>query len=203
MRIGRVSEWRDRVRQAERAKAEAEQRVGDVEAQVADIKGLLASAERDRADAVQQLTALEHERDGLRSQLGDVTARLQEVQAANRQLAHQLGEMREAAATATDLARRNLIAVEDRVRQLNGTLEVIEPAGGRLEPDPARSGLPAEPPSDWRNGQRQFFVNVDRERHGCVAGGCWPRTGHHRGRVDRGRCRPGQIGQYARCSPVT
>lgn len=158
------SEWRDRVGQAERAKAEAEQRVGDVEAQVADIKGLLASAERDRADAVQQLTALEHERDGLRSQLGDVTARLQEVQAANRQLEHQLGEMREAAATATDLARRNLIAVEDRVRQLNGTLEVIEPAGGRLEPDPARSGLPAEPPStgkmDNGNSSSTLIANV-------------------------------------------
>jgi outer membrane protein OmpA-like peptidoglycan-associated protein/uncharacterized coiled-coil DUF342 family protein len=159
-----LSEWRDRVRQAEGAKAEAEQRVGDIEAQLADINGLLASAERDRADAVQQLTALERERDGLRSQLSDVRARLQEVQAANGQLEQQVGALREAAATATDLARRNLIAVEDRVRELNGALEAIEPAGGPLEPDPSRSDLPGEPSSTGKmadgNSSSTLIANV-------------------------------------------
>jgi outer membrane protein OmpA-like peptidoglycan-associated protein len=148
-----VNDWRDRLRQAERAQAEAEQRAGDVEAQLADVKGLLASAERDRADAGNQLSALEHERDGLRSQLGDVSTRLEEIQAANGQLEHQVGELRAAAATATDLARRNLIAVEDRVRELNGALEAIEPAGGPLEPDSSRSDLQRGPRSTGEIGK--------------------------------------------------
>ena len=148
-----MSEWRDRVRQAEQAKAEAEQRVGDIDAQLADTKGLLASAERERAETVQRLTALERERDGLRSQLGDVRARLEESQAAHGQLEQQFDELREAAATATDLARRNLFAVGDRVRELNGALGAIEQVGGPLEPDPARSDLPGEPAATGDAGQ--------------------------------------------------
>ena len=85
---------------------------------------------------MQRLTALERERDGLRSQLGDVRARLEESQAAHGQLEQQFDELREAAATATDLARRNLFAVGDRVRELNGALGAIEQVGGPLEPDP-------------------------------------------------------------------
>ena len=148
-----VSEWRDRVRQAEQAKAAAEQRVGDIDAQLADTKGLLASAERERADTVQRLTALERERDGLRSQLGDVRARLEESQAAHGQLEQQFDELREAAATATDLARRNLFAVGDRVSELNGALGAIEQVGGPLEPDSSRSDLPGEPAATGDAGQ--------------------------------------------------
>jgi outer membrane protein OmpA-like peptidoglycan-associated protein len=140
-----ITEWRDQVRQAEQARAEAEQRVGDVEAQVADVKGLLASAERERAEAVQRITALEGERDGLRGQLAQLSERLGLIQAANGQLEDQVDELREGAASATDLARRNLIAVEDRIRELDGALGATDPAGGSLAPDPSRSDLEDEP----------------------------------------------------------
>ena len=140
-----VAEWRDRVRQAEQAKAEAEERVADVEAQLADVKGLLASSERERAETVERITALEVERDELRGELDQVTERLGQIQAANGELENQVQELREAAATATDLARQNLTAVEDRIRELNGALEAIEPSGGPLEPDPSRSDLPGKP----------------------------------------------------------
>ena len=69
-----MSEWRDRVRQAEQAKAAAEQRVGDIDAQLADTKGC-SRRRSGSAPTVQRLTALERERDGLRSQLGDVRER--------------------------------------------------------------------------------------------------------------------------------
>ena len=143
-----VAEWRNRVRQAEQARTEADERVAGVDAQMADVREQLASAERERAQAVQRITALEGERDGLRGQLAAVTERLEQMQAANGQLENQVNELREAAATATDLARQNLIAVEDRIRELNGALEAIEPAGGPLESDPSlpdRRGEPAAP----------------------------------------------------------
>jgi outer membrane protein OmpA-like peptidoglycan-associated protein len=140
-----VSEWRDQVRQAEQARAEAEQRAGDVEAQLADVKGLLASAERERAVALQRITVLEGERDGLRGQLAQLSERLGLFQAANGELEAQVDELRAAAATATELARRNLIAVEHRIRELNGAQEATEPAGGPLAPEPSRSDLGDEP----------------------------------------------------------
>ena len=128
-----MSEWRDRVDQAEQASGSRATRRG-CRAQVADIKGCSRPAEQPRRR--QQLTALEHERDGgLRSQLGDVTARL-------RRSKRPTGSLHTSSARCAKLRRRppigppNLVAVEDRVRQLNGTLEVIEPAGGRLEPIP-------------------------------------------------------------------
>jgi outer membrane protein OmpA-like peptidoglycan-associated protein/predicted nuclease with TOPRIM domain len=140
-----LSAWRDQVRRAEQARAAAEQRAGDVEAQLADVKGLLASAERERAAALQRITALEGERDGLRGQLAQLSERLGLIQAANGQLESQVDELREAAATATDLARRNLIAVEERIRELNGALEATEPAGGPRAPEPSRSDLGSKP----------------------------------------------------------
>ena len=140
-----TGEWRDRVRAAEQAKAEAEQRAGDVRAQLTEIQELLASAEHEHSEAVQRITVLEDERDRLRNQLGDVSARLEKIQATNGELEDQVQALREAAVAATDLARRNLIAVEDRIRALDGALEAIEPAGGPLESDPARSDLPGEP----------------------------------------------------------
>jgi outer membrane protein OmpA-like peptidoglycan-associated protein len=109
------------------------------------VKGLLASAERERAEAVQRITALEGERDGLRGQLAQLSERLGLIQAANGQLEDQVDELREAAATATDLARRNLIAVEDRIRELNGALGATDPASGPLAPEPSRSDLEDEP----------------------------------------------------------
>jgi outer membrane protein OmpA-like peptidoglycan-associated protein/predicted nuclease with TOPRIM domain len=140
-----MREWRELMRQAEQARAEAEQRVGDVEAQLADVKGLLASAERERTEAVQQVSALERERDVLRGQLAQLSERLGPIQAANGQLRNQVDELREAAATAAALARRNLIAVEDRIRELNGALGATEPAGGPVAPEPSRSDLGGAP----------------------------------------------------------
>jgi outer membrane protein OmpA-like peptidoglycan-associated protein len=120
------------------------------------------------------LSPLERERDGLRSQLGDMSTRLEEIQAANEQLEHEVGELREAAARATDLARRNLIAVEDRVKELNGALEAIEPAGGPLEPGPSRSDLPRQPRStgemDQGNPSSTLIANVAAAPEGAGPG---------------------------------
>ena len=63
------------------------------------------------------------------------------------QLESEVAELREAADAATDAARENLIAVEDRIRELNEALGAIGPGGGPLETDPAllaESGAPPE-----------------------------------------------------------
>jgi outer membrane protein OmpA-like peptidoglycan-associated protein len=140
-----LAEWRERVREADQAQAAADDRAAGVEAQLADLKEQLAAAEQERTQAVQRIADLEVERDTVRGQLTDVSGRLEEMQAANGQLENEVDQLRDAAATATELARRNLIAVEDRIRELNGTLQAIEPAGGPQQPDPSRSDLPGAP----------------------------------------------------------
>src|SRR5690606_38868788 len=96
-----------------------------------------AGAEAEKAQAAQRIRALETERDGLLGDLAELRARLEALQAAKAQLEAQVDQLHEAAANATDLARQNLLALEDRLRQLKGSLETIEPAGGAPEPAPA------------------------------------------------------------------
>jgi outer membrane protein OmpA-like peptidoglycan-associated protein len=80
---------------------------------------------------------LEDERDALRKRLAEVAERLERSEAANGQLEREVAELREAAGAATDVARQNLIAVENRIKELNEALAAIGPAGGPLETDPA------------------------------------------------------------------
>jgi len=96
-----------------------------------------AGAEAEKAQAAQRIRALETERDGLLGDLAELRASLEALQAAKAQLEAQIDQLHEAAANATDLARQNLLALEDRLRQLKGSLETIEPAGGAPEPAPA------------------------------------------------------------------
>ena len=99
----------------------------------------LAAAESEMAALTQRVAALQDERDELRRQLADATERVEPLQAANSQLENQVDELRKAADAAADVARRNLLTVEDRLREINAALEATEPAGGPFEPGLSRS----------------------------------------------------------------
>jgi outer membrane protein OmpA-like peptidoglycan-associated protein/predicted nucleic acid-binding Zn-ribbon protein len=139
---GRLAELSDRARQAEQEALGASQRLAAVDQELTAVREKFAVAEEARAQASARTAALGAERDQLRTQLADVAARLERTQADNTQLETQIAELREAAGSATDVARQNLIAVENRIRELNEALGAIGPAGGPLETDPL---LLAEP----------------------------------------------------------
>jgi chemotaxis protein MotB len=133
----RLSETRERLQQAEQEKARAGEDLTRLETALATAKEQRAAAEQERAQVGRQTTAIEDERDELRDRLAGVSARLERAQAANGQLEAQIAELREAAGAATDVARQNLVAVENRIRELSDALAAIGPAGGPFEADPA------------------------------------------------------------------
>jgi outer membrane protein OmpA-like peptidoglycan-associated protein len=119
----------------------AEQEQASIGADLARVQGELAKtkqqAEREHAATDQRVAALEGERDQLRTRLADITAELQRSETTKGELENEVAELREAAGAATDAARENLIAVENRIRELNEALGAIGPTGGPLETDPA------------------------------------------------------------------
>ena len=128
-----LSEARQRLQRAGQEMARGGEDRAKLEAELVSAKQQLAAAEQERAQIGQRTAALEDERDELRDRLAAVTERLERTQAANGQLEQQVAELRDAAGTATDLAQQNLIAVENRIRELNEALAAIGPAGGPFE----------------------------------------------------------------------
>jgi flagellar motor protein MotB len=136
---------RERVQQAEQEKARIGEDLARVEAELATAKEQRATAVQQSAQVGERTTALEDEREELRNRLVAVTERLERTQAANSQLERQVAELREAAGMATDVARQNLIAVENRIKKLNEALAAVGPASGPFETDPAFMAESDEP----------------------------------------------------------
>ncbi len=130
----KLSELRDSLQRAEQEKAGIGAELAKVQAELANAK---QQAERAQAETGQRVAALEGERDQLRTRLADLTAELRRSETTKAQLEDEVAELREAAGAATDAARENLIAVENRIRELNEALGAIGPTGGPLETDPA------------------------------------------------------------------
>lgn len=133
---------RESLQQTEQDKARVEQDLARLETELASAEERLEATQQER----QRIAALEDERDQLRDQLAAVTERLERTEAANARLEGQVADLREAAGTATDVARQNLIAVENRIRELNEALAEVGPAGGPFEADHAliaERGAPA------------------------------------------------------------
>jgi flagellar motor protein MotB len=142
----RLSEMRDSLQRAEQEKARIGADLARVQGELATAEAQVAAAGQEHAQIDQRAAALEDERDDLRVRLADATARLGWSEAVKAQLENEVAELREAAGTAADDARQNLIAVETRIKELNEALAAIAPAAGPLETDlvlPAESGAPS------------------------------------------------------------
>jgi flagellar motor protein MotB len=142
----RLSEMRDSLRRAEQEKARVAADLARVQGELAMAKKQVATAGQERVQIGHRAAALEDERDDLRTRLADATKRLRLSESANVQLESEVAELREAAGTAADDTRQNLIAVENRLKQLNEALAAVGPAAGASEADPAllaESGTPS------------------------------------------------------------
>jgi chemotaxis protein MotB len=133
----RLSEMRDGLQQAERARARVGADLARVQAELATAKKEVAAARQEHAQIDRRAAALEEERDDLRTRLADATARLRWSEAVEAHLQSEVAELSEAAATAADAARQNRVAVENRMKELNEVLAAIGPAAGPLEADPS------------------------------------------------------------------
>jgi outer membrane protein OmpA-like peptidoglycan-associated protein len=146
-----LAEMRDQLQQAERAG----ERLSAAGEQLRAAEEAAAAAQQELTRATQRVAALETERDEWRTQLASVSDQLEQTEAANDRLQSEAAELRQAAGTATDVARQNLVAVEQRIRELNEALGAIAPAAELSEiapsgqaSDEARASSPvAENPS--------------------------------------------------------
>jgi outer membrane protein OmpA-like peptidoglycan-associated protein/predicted nucleic acid-binding Zn-ribbon protein len=122
----------------------------------------LTAAEQERDTALGELDEERSETDRLRGALAIAESDLARTRTANRDLATRLAGLEEAAAVATDAARRNLLAVEHQIAALNSTLAEVElapggtaaapPSGGEARSEPL--GTSAAVPAAWgKNGQ--------------------------------------------------
>jgi outer membrane protein OmpA-like peptidoglycan-associated protein/predicted nuclease with TOPRIM domain len=149
-----LSEIRDSLQQAEQEKARIGADLARMQVELAAAKEQVAAAGQEREQIDQRAAALANERDDLRIRLADATARLGWSEAVKAQLGSEVTELREAACTAPDDARQNLIALENRVQELNVALPAIGPAAGPLETNPAHvtgSGTPSA--GEWTKSQ--------------------------------------------------
>jgi flagellar motor protein MotB len=131
----RLSELRDSLQRAEQDKARVGSDLARVQGELATAKEQVAAAGQEHAQIEQRATALQHERDDLRTRLADATAGLERSEAAKAQLESEIAELREAARIAAD-----------DTRQLIEALAAIGLAAGPLETDAAllaESGKPS------------------------------------------------------------
>ena len=117
-----------------------------VRAERSNLETAKQAAEAHAAELTKTVEEATDERDDLRVRLADTTARLGWSEATQAQLESEVAELREAAGTAPDDARQNLIAVENRIKELIDSLAAIGLAAGPLKTDAAllaESGTPS------------------------------------------------------------
>jgi chemotaxis protein MotB len=124
----RLAEMRNRLQQAEAETASVVERLAVVQEQLSKAEEQVASAQQDRAVALQRVAALESEHDKRQGELAKVAEQLKRTETANDRLETEVAQARQAAGTATDAARQNLVVVEEQIRALNQALGRMGPA---------------------------------------------------------------------------
>jgi len=116
-----------RLAEVQDALATAQARSGQLDQQVAALRDRLDAIAGERDQAQQQVAAVQSETEAMRGELASLGAEARRVAAERSQLAEEVGMLRAAAGSAADAARQNLLAVEERIRELNAALGGIEP----------------------------------------------------------------------------
>lgn len=86
----------------------------------------LVAANQEAAVLREQVATNREEADHLRKELETAQAQIRQVNASNKNLQRQVGALRTAAGEATDAARLNLIAVENRINEINAALATVK-----------------------------------------------------------------------------
>jgi chromosome segregation ATPase len=102
----RLGEMRDSLQRAEQEKVHVGADLAQVQGELAIAQKQVAAVGQEHAKRDQRAAALEDERDELRTRLADATARLGWSEAAKTQLESEVAELRAAAGTAADDVRQ-------------------------------------------------------------------------------------------------
>lgn len=97
------------------------------------------AVETERDEAQRALVALRRQSERLERELADARSTLEQRAAENQALEEQVAVLRAAADSATDIARQNLLAVEDKIKLLNDALAGMRPALGPEADEPAET----------------------------------------------------------------
>ena len=98
------------------------------EEELAALRGQLAQAQGERDQAQKRVAELAPEVDRLHAALASSEAEVGQVAASKHDLEQEVAQLRAAAGSAADAARQNLLAVEDRIKELNAALGTVAPA---------------------------------------------------------------------------
>jgi outer membrane protein OmpA-like peptidoglycan-associated protein/predicted nucleic acid-binding Zn-ribbon protein len=126
------------------SRQEAEARLADLQAaaqsaedkntrldeQLTALRAQVTQAQDQRDQTQRRVAELQSETARLHSALSSTQSEAERVTRSNRELEEEVAQLRAAADSAADVARQNLLAVEDRIRELNVALAGIPPAAG-------------------------------------------------------------------------
>jgi len=124
-------------REAEAQRAElqaavqsAEDKNTRLDEQLSALRAQVTEAQNQRDQAQQRVAELQSETARLHSALSSTQGEAERIARRNGELEGEVAEFRAAAGSAADIARQNLLAVEERIRELNAALAGIPPAVG-------------------------------------------------------------------------
>lgn len=113
---------------------DAQARSSDLEKQLAAVQGRVGEAVGARDRALQRLVETESERERLRAELAVAKGEIERVVATRGELEEEVKMLRAGASSAAYAARQNLLAVEERIKELNAALAGTGPATGGATP---------------------------------------------------------------------
>ena len=108
----------------------AEDKNTRLDEQLSALRAQVTQAQNQRDQAQQRVAELQSETARLHSALSSTQAEAERIARRNGELEGEVAELRAAAGSAADVARQNLLAVEERIRELNAALAGIPPAAG-------------------------------------------------------------------------
>jgi outer membrane protein OmpA-like peptidoglycan-associated protein/uncharacterized coiled-coil DUF342 family protein len=123
----------------------ADTKSNHLDEQLTKLQTQASQAGRERDEARARIAELALEADRLRSALASAAAEAEQATRAKRDLEQEVAELRTAAGSAADAARRNLLAVEARIKELNAALVTDIPAAAAEPNDGAPGTLQAIP----------------------------------------------------------
>jgi outer membrane protein OmpA-like peptidoglycan-associated protein/uncharacterized coiled-coil DUF342 family protein len=126
--------------------------------QLTALRAQITQAQNQRDQAQQRIAELQSETARLHSALSSTQSEAERIARSKSELEGEVAQLRAAANSAADVARQNLLAVEDRIRELNAALVGIPPAAGETSsavaavrpaaaPEPAVESGAAAPPA--------------------------------------------------------
>jgi outer membrane protein OmpA-like peptidoglycan-associated protein len=98
--------------------------------QLTALRAQVTQAQNQRDQAQQRIAELQSETARLHSALSSTQTEAERIARSKSELEGEVAQLRAAANSAADVARQNLLAVEDRIRELNAALVGIPPAAG-------------------------------------------------------------------------